>query len=193
MLLRRILAIFIVLCGLTNIAAGQEENDVKEKDAASVSTFVGTTFYGVGVGASQGLSAGWVRYADRHEMQNVWESVGYGALGGVGLGLTAAVLGNDGSGMKVLKDLDTAGSLGGGFGFVWGIVSALFTGDSRRIASSIAWGNLGGFVLGLGVAGYKMAKHKYADEDENEINYSVRLFESSTGNDCPMVKVEKRF
>jgi hypothetical protein len=189
-MLRRWIAVFAVVCYLWTAAFGQEPSDCpKAAEPSPAAEFIGTTVHGTALGAYLGLSAGWVRYADRHEMQNVWESAGYGALAGLGAGLTAAIVGKNGTGELVLADIDRASGVGGSFGFLWGITGALFTGDSRRIANGLAWGNLAGCVLGLGIAGYKIATEKYPSADTSD-KYVVRV---TGGAERLLVKVEKKF
>lgn len=181
------------ICFAGTVLHGEEPG---EKEAP-VAPFVVTVVHGTALGAYTGLAAGWVRYADRHEMQNVWESVGYGALGGLGAGTAAAIIGKEGAGNMALNDIDAVSGFGGGMGFIWGVVSALFTGDSRRIADGMAWGQLAGVVTGIGVAGYKAATHRYAVEREEKreraIQCSVGTLTGSLASNGAGITVRKRF
>jgi len=188
-------SIMVALCFLVTTSWAGEGHDAEQKSDIAVPPFVDTVVHGTAMGAFTGLAAGWVRYADLHEMQNVWESVGYGALGGLSLGFTAAVLGPDGKGSRILGDIERSSGVGGGVGFMWGIVSALFTGDSRRIASSMAWGHLAGCVAGFGLAGYKIAAKKYDNDEEQTpgAEYSLDIMEDSAALPCAIARVTKRF
>jgi hypothetical protein len=193
-MIKKSIAVCMAVCFFGHAAFAYDTGKGGSEQLTPAAQFVGTTFHGIGLGASIGLAAGWVRYADQHEMQNVWESVGYGALAGLGVGLGAAVLGKEsGRGDRALSDIDTAASFGGGAGFLAGTVSALFTGESPRIADGIAWGQLAGCVLGLGAVGYKAATGKYEEEELQEQKDKTRITVELVPGVSSAVKVTRRF
>jgi len=168
---------------------GQERR--KEKRPA---TFIETAVHGVGLGASVGLAAGWVRYyPHKYELQNMWNSVGYGAVAGLGVGLAAASFGPNGTGDQVLTDIERGSAFGGSLGFLAGVVSALFTGDSEQLGSGIAWGQLGGVVLGSGFAIFKIATHRYTAEPKTDTKTSVRFYKDSASHSYPGLCFETKF
>ena len=196
--MKRFIAVIVAVCSLTSMAGAGEcgwRQKLKEKREQKAGTVAETIGAGIGMGASTGLSAGWVRYYRPHyEMQNIWDSVGYGALGGLGLGVGAAVLGRNGTGFQYLNDIDAVAGAGGTAGFFWGIVSALFTGDSERVGSGLAWGQLGGTVLGIGFASTKAVMGKYtAVEKKEEVRYRFELREDSAARPYVVMAFRSRF
>jgi hypothetical protein len=184
--------IVILCCCLVAGTLPAQEAPALDEKTERIVTATATVFHGIGMGASTGLCAGWVRYADRHEMQQVWESVGYGALGGVALGTGAALAGA--AGEDALNDIDRGSALGGGIGFAWGVVAALFTGESPRIADGMAWGNLAGITAGMCYAGIRSLRHGYPREEEApKKNYSVSVMRDSAANLCPALRVQAEF
>jgi hypothetical protein len=188
----KIVALTVSLCLLAGTAPAAEQENAADNGPA---TFVGTVFHGVGMGAYTGLAWGWVRYADHGQMQEFWESAGYGALAGLGVGLGAAIAGPDGTGDLVLTDIEQGAGLGSGVGFFWGIVSALFTGDSSRVGDGLAWGQLAGVAVGMGYAGFRIARGGYSDQpggsrDDTAIQC---FFVPDGGRAAPYVCMRKRF
>lgn len=193
-MIKKSIAVLMAACYFGQVAFAYDTQKAGDGQLTPAAQFVGTTFHGIGLGASVGLAAGWVRYADLHEMQDVWESVGYGALAGLGVGLGAAALGaENGRGNRALSDIDAAVGFGGGVGFFTGIVSALFTGESPRIADGLAWGQLAGCVLGMCAVGYKAATGKYAEEELQEQKDKNRITVELFPGAAPAVKVTRRF
>lgn len=127
-----------------------------------------TLWHGLRIGTATGFSAGWARYAPENDMNNVWKSAGYGALGGTVFGLGAELLGRPAEGNEILADTGFGGGIGATAGTLVGTIAALLQQKSELVGEDAAWGQLAGASLGFLYGTYRVAAGKYSGQTMEE-------------------------
>lgn len=162
----KIFALFACFCLFAGAASASDWGILIEREEVSPTiSLPASLWHGVRVGAVTGLTAGWVRYSGDFATQDVWNSAGFGALAGAGLSLSAELFRKRVMFNEVLSDTGYGGRIGASAGFLWGAATALVSGESERVGSSTAWGQLAGAAIGLIYGSYRAASGHYADEE----------------------------
>lgn len=155
---------------------------------------------GLFIGSLAGLSAGYIRYADDNNSNEMLKSLAYGALTGAGLGLVAGFVdtsaGTYGTGDIILRDTNRGGGFGLAVGLIWGGINAISKGDSKEVGKGAAWGYLGGLVVGLGVAIVESTQPGGTTTVRSSgMTYtpSIAFFQDMNRQLCPGVRLDCRY
>lgn len=146
-------------------------------------------FRGLCIGAITGASAGYIRYSDDNDSSSIGRSTAYGALIGAGLGLVAGIsdiYGSKSCGDLLIKDMNIGGEFGAAIGLIWGGIDALNKNETKNLGKSVAWGYLGGIILGAGVAIYQ-STDGCSDRAQScsKVKQKVAFIQDSNLNTCP--------
>lgn len=126
-------------------------------------------------------------------MQSVWESAGYGALIGTGMGFLVSRIEGDGDDNRILSLIDETGVWGVFFGFMFGSIRAIGTSDSKNIGNGIAIGYIVGTALGIGGAGYETIASEYVQNSKSNAHYNINTAKDSRGNSFAMLMLQQQF
>ena len=152
---------------------------------------------GLTLGMLCGLSGGYLRYKDEDDnTKDILMSVGYGSLVGSGVGLicgfTDLARGEKGYGAVILRDMHLGGGFGLLVGTIWGGVNAIKSEEWGDLGDGVAWGYLGGALLGLGI-GIIEAPKVVAYNPNNNVRYKIALRRDSKNNTFPVIKATVPF
>lgn len=145
---------------------------------------------GMLIGVLSGLSAGYVRYSEQNNTENITKSAGYGTLAGAGIGIIMGIAdvakGRKGMGDILLRDMNLGGWFGLTVGTLYGGINTISNGDWKNVGTGASWGYLGGVTLGLIVALYEGPKIvEESSTPKSDFVPSITFLMDSQKDICP--------
>lgn len=197
---KKILAVAVCLTMLSYpVRAGQFFGDSDPQDKPSVINYA---WAGMATGTLLGAAIGGIQAVEEHqqldssgEANRVSNGALYGLIGGTVLGLGIGFYdlsqGQTGVGGVVLKDMNIGGGLGIVIGAAAGGITYSKTKEWSDFGKSLAWGYIGGSVLGLVIGLIEGPQLVAANPGDNKIR--LVLASDSEGNPSPQLQVSHRY
>ncbi|MFH1378792.1 MAG: hypothetical protein ABII23_00815 [bacterium] len=183
MIKKTLFVTMVCMVGIGQIQAGSFFGGIDPQNKPSVINY---GWAGLKLGALFGSAVGGVQAAEEHdrldssgEAKRVLNGGMYGLIGGtvlgMGIGFYDLSQGQTGVGAIILRDMWMGGGIGLVVGAAVGGITYSKTSETSDIGRSIAWGYIGGTIMGFGfglIEGPKIASNPY-DEWKTRIRFAM--------------------
>ncbi len=199
---KQVILLFTIMLGVVDVqAANGFFGGIDPKSSPSVFAY---GWSGMRIGTLVGAAIGGIQAMDQREKldssgeaRRIATGAVYGLLGGtvmgLGIGFHDLSSGQTGAGAVILRDMWYGGALGLVVGAAVGGLNYSKTKEGRDIGQGIAWGYVGGTIVGFAFGIIEAPQIASNPLDERRTRIRLALIPDSVGMPSPGVSFQRRF